>query len=562
MTIEEVMRDANGLVSNLSSRENKWRKSFNRYCNNGRRAEDLSNPYGNPLSYYMFGDEVTGIMPVINIIKSAIDTFISKLSQTKVRAFFNAVNGTFKTRKVCRNAQIYFDEFYTEQKIYQKAVESIRDASIFEVGHLWIRDEEKDVVRLRPWEYFYDRAEFQNGKLTRCAVRIKNYPLTYYSDKIKKFPDLVQALRDNQSAKVDLLIYYALKEGKKYIILSGNLISETKLSYDIPPISTIYNNTPIKGGYSTSMVDDIISIQAEIDMLSHRIHTASVLNPANTIFIPDGLDIKPSMITNEIGNIITYKNAGSTPMTVSTPAPISPEYLQLLKFYEEKAYNILGISQLSAQTKKPTGINSGVGLQTLEDVESERHNTALQNYITFLMDVAKVCIEIFPGEDKILPSKLGTASITWGEVKKERDNYSMQFGASSALSKDPQVKMEQIEKMKSMGLIKDDAILSSLMDIPDLERAYSVETASLDVCERIIERSVENDLFDFYETVNLEQLYNLVVYYINRLDANDEDVKVIQRLVKLLSVVNYKIDEYQASINPPVEQQIEQPEQI
>jgi len=550
-TIDDIRRDANGLLANLSVRDNKYRRNFNRVTNNGRRSEDIRNPYGNPLSYYQFGDENTGVMPVINIVKSAIDTYISKLSQTKVRPFFNAVNGTFKTRKICRVAQVYFDEFYNEQKIYHKAVDAAKDAAIFECGHLWARDNTKDVIRLKPWEYFYDRAEYQNGKLSRCLIQIKQYPLIYFADAIKKFPDLQADLNKNMSAKVTYEVYYHLTEKKRYTFLNGICIKTDDISYDIAPVATIYHNPPVKGGFSTSMVDDVYTLQTEIDMLSHRIHTAAVLNPANTIFIPDGQDIKASMISNEIGNVYSYKNLGASPITISTPAAISPQYIELLKFYEEKAYNILGISMLSAQSKKPGGINSGVALDTLEDVESERHNTMLQNYIAFLMDVAKVCIEVFPENENILPNKIGTAAITWGQIKKEAKNYSMQFGASSALSKDPKVKMEQIEKMKSMGFIKDEAVMASLMDIPDLERAYSVETASLDVCERIIERAIEQDVYDFYESVNLEQLYNLIVYYINRLDANDESVDIIQHLVKLLGIVKGKIDDVELTNNPP-----------
>jgi hypothetical protein len=373
----------------------------------------------------------------------------------------------------------------------------------------------------------------------------------YFANDIKKFPALQSDYDKNMSAKVTYEVYYHLTEKKRYTFLNGICIKTEDIKYDIAPVATIYHNPPIKGGFSTSMVDDVYTLQTEIDMLSHRIHTAAVLNPANTIFIPDGQEIKPSMLTNEIGNVFTYKALTPNPIIVSTPAPISPQYIELLKFYEEKAYNILGISMLSAQSKKPGGINSGVALDTLEDVESERHNTMLQNYIAFLMDVAKICIEVFPENENILPNKIGTAAITWGQIKKEAKNYSMQFGASSALSKDPKVKMEQIEKMKSMGFIKDEAVLASLMDIPDLERAYSVETASLDVCERIIERAIEDDVYDFYESVNLEQLYNLIVYYINRLDANDEEVHIIQHLVKLLGIVKSKIDEFEASMLPP-----------
>ena len=37
-----------------------------------------------------------------NVIKSVIDTLVSKIAAQKVRPFFNPVNGTYKTRKVVK----------------------------------------------------------------------------------------------------------------------------------------------------------------------------------------------------------------------------------------------------------------------------------------------------------------------------------------------------------------------------------------------------------------------------------------------------------------------------
>jgi len=124
---------------------------------------------------------------------------------------------------------------------------------------------------------------------------------------------------------------------------------------------------------------------------------------------------------------------------------------------------------------------------------------------------------------------------------------SIQFSPASALSKDPKVKMEQIEKMIAMKMIPADRA-AEMMEIPDLEKEFSIETASLDVCERIVERAVENNTFDFYETVNIQQLFNLINYYINRFDANDEEPEVVDRLVTLYNIVKTKMNEVNAAV--------------
>lgn len=552
LTPSDIWRDIEQLQGNMSVRDVKYRRNFNRYVNNGRRSEDVWNPYGQPLSFYFAQtDDDTGVTPVFNYAKSTVDTHISKLSQTKVRPYFNSVNGSFKTRKTVRNAQLYFDELYNSQDIYAKSIMAARDAEIFEIGHLWIDDESKQVRRIMPWEVYYDRAEYQNDKLNRIFLRFRNYPLYYLEEKVlKKGLPEASALEDkNLMTKCEYHIYYDLRNGRKYEFVNGHSLMEGKITFNVSPVAFMHYSPPVKGGFSTSLIDEIYTLQTEIDMVSHRIHTAFSLNPANQVFVPKGSDVKASMINNEIGSIYEYIPAPgiSTPVIVSTPPAISPQYLEYLNYCRGELYGIAGISQLSAQAKKPAGLNSGVALDTLEDVESERHNLILQTYIHFLMQVSKICMDVYPEGDYILPRKIGTARMTWGDVKKERDNMSIQFSPASALSKDPKVKMEQIEKMIAMKMIPSDRA-AEMMEIPDLEREFSIETASLDVCERIVERAVENETYDFYETVNIQQLFNLINFYINRFEANDEEEGIMDRLVTLYNIVKSKMNEINAAV--------------
>lgn len=556
LTPDDIFRDIANIEGSMSPRFTKYINNFSRYTNNGRRRETIDDPYGLPITPYYtptVGEAQTSIVPVFNYAKSAVDTLVSKISQTKVRPFFNAVNGSFKTRKVVRNAQLYFDELYVSQEVYRKAVEALRDALIFDTGWLWINDETGKVLRVRPWEVFYDRAEYQYGELTRIFLKFNNYPLTLISpDKYKAIPEAGQLTDSHDlNAKVRYYIYYDLKNKMKYEYANGRLIKQSKTTFSVSPLIPLFYSSPIKGGYGNSLLDDVLLLQAAVDMAAHRIHTAFSLTQANKTFVPKGADIKSSLAgNNNIADIIEYvPGPGTTgsPIVTVTPAPISPEYLNYLQFLRGEIYGNTGVSMLSAQAKKPSGLNSGVALDTLEDVESERHNYLLLSYVTFLMKVAQTCIDVYPQDEDILPRKVGTAKMKWGDVARERDNMSIQFSPASALSKDPKVKMEQIEKMIAMKMIPADRA-AEMMEIPDLEREFSIETASLDVCERIIERAVEEEKYDFYETVNIQQLFTLTNFYINRFDANDESPKVMDRLVTLYNIIKGLMNTVNAAV--------------
>ena len=551
MTEDKVRSDMGFLTGKMTNRLSKYRRNFNRYVNNGRRVEDIREQYSNPLSFYAEMGEDTGLTPNENIIRQAIQTHVSKLSQTKVRPFFNPIVGTWNTRKVCRNAQIYFDEYFEMERVYLKAMQALKYADIFEFGCLWVNEETHSIEMVAPWELYYDQPEYHYNKLSRVLLLRKQYPLVALRDRLPKDDDIHQMLDSNpRGALVELAVYYDLVDQEKWMFVNGKFAAKSKFDFNVSPFVTLFIEEPLKGGYSTSMADNLYTIQAQVDTLCQRIHLAIELSPANAIFVPKGSEIKASKFSNEIAAFYEYipiPDIQGNPVQVATPPPIDPMYKDFLLYWKEAAFAQEGISQLSAQARKPAGLNSGVALQTLEDVESERHNPALLLYVDFLMRLAKTCIEVYPENEEILPKGSGRASVTWKDIKMERENYNIQFSASSALSKDPMVKMQQIEKLLAMRII-DQTIASSLLDMPDLEAAYDINAASYDDCQKIIERAAETGSSEFPAVINLSQLFAQTANTLLRLDAHDEKPKVLGNLEKLLVAIKAKQDENQAAV--------------
>ena len=559
MTIEVVERDMRYLYGKMETSFSKYRRNFNVYANNGRRQEDIREQYGNPLTYYnAFTGEDTGIPPAENVARAAVDTHVSKLSQTKVRPFFNPLVGTWKTRKVCRSAQVYFDEFFEMQRVYHKADQAQIFADVFEVGVLRVNEMTGTIDLIAPWEYIYDAAEFNFGKLTRCFLHRRQYPLIYLKDTLKEnkgrieVGEMLSKLEDDRTIKGNYEVYYDLYGTKRYEFVNGHQISEEDIDFDVSPFVMIWRTEPLKGNKSTSMVDTILPTQRQIDVLDERIHLAIELTPASTIWLPKGGGIPTSLLTNEIGSVYEYLPIpGVTdPIKFVTPAPLDPTYINLLEYFKRSVFENEGISQLSAQAKKPSGLNSGVALQTVEDVESERHNVSLQMRIDFFMRLAKTCIDVFPEGKEILPKRTGRASVTWKDIKKERELFNIQFSASSALSKDPKTKMEQIEKLLAMRII-DPGMVSSFLELPDLEGIESIDAASFDYCYHVVERAVEEAKYDYYGVANLTQLFQITANTLMRLDSNEEDREILDRLKTLLDKIKAQMDGVNLELNPP-----------
>jgi len=552
MNDAQVINNISALLSSKQNREYKYRRNFNRFVNNGRRTEDVNNPYGNPLAYfYVMTDDDTGIIPQLNVMRSAVETICSKMSQLKMMPFFNPVNGTWNTYKICRQAKMFFDEFLDDQEAYTKSVMALRYALAIEYGAIWIDDESLSIKLIRPWQYYEDAAEYQYGKITRSLLEFQYYPLIYLEDKIKgtTYEQMLGSQSHPQNCKYR--IFFDLKGKMKYELIGTDIIKRTKIEYDINPVVTFYANEPLKGNYSVSLEDTVYTIQQKIDSIMQKISDAMEVSPFNVLVLPEegkgGTNIKPSVMSTQAGIVVRYDPSlvsGASVVQIASPAPISPEYKNYIDWLEQKIYNLEGVSQLSAQSKKPTGLNSGVALQTLEDVESDRFQDLEERFKQFMMRITKNVIAIFPEKADVLPNKLGRAKIKWVDIKKEKESFSIQFGNASALSKDPSVKMGEIQQLIQMGIIPAD-MAPSLLDFPDLEKAFSISSASYDDCQKIIERAAEQGEYDFFDIINLQQLFSETTKTILRLDAVDENKKVLENLSGLLKKIAEKINEVQ-----------------
>jgi hypothetical protein len=88
---------------------------------------------------------------------------------------------------------------------------------------------------------------------------------------------------------------------------------------------------------------------------------------------------------------------------------------------------------------------------------------------------------------------------------------------------------------------------ASLLEMPDLESAYSAMTAALDHCEAVIEKAVEKGDLDFDPVMPLPMLMKEAVKTLNRLESVDEDETILQRLRDLIT----KVEELQNPTPPP-----------
>ncbi len=451
----------------------------------------------------------------VNIIKSVIDTIVSKLSNQRVRPYFNPVNGTYKTNQIVRNIQTYFDQVYDFQGVHKKISAAFRQAAIFGCGYLFVNPFTNKIEQPPTWTVSVLDSEYAFTKPTKMMIKYTYFPTLSIN---KLTPKKIEV--DNNYCTAQ--IYIDTEEKIAELYLNGRVVDSKKYIAEELPLVYLHYNPTMTGNKTTTLVEELDGIQTQIDIINAKISTAMQLNPANTTYVLEGSNLKSSDVNNRVGNVYQLRMpAGMSQLPVHnvTPPPIDPAWLNLLDYYINKAYDIVGVSQLSAMSKKPCGLDSGVALQTMEDIESDRFECQVQNYINSYVDLAKVLIDVLPEDEQILPDSYNTIGLTWKDVKKQNTLFKIQYSAATALSKDPSEKLKQIMQMTQVGLIPASKA-GEYMDLPDLQDAYKFAAAVNSGVQKVITNAIEEDTYEIPEYISYQVLSQEIATIQNQLYAS------------------------------------------
>lgn len=420
-----------------------------------------------------------------NIIASCIETLCSKIASQKVRPFFNTVNGTFKEMQVARQAQTFFDQLYEENNVNRVITNAFKDACIFDKGAVKIADD--GITNRLPWNVYVDPREASYKQITHVAERLPKTP--------GRLLKLKYGIKADYNLDYTVYEYYDVLEHTKAVYVQElDILKQEKYEPNVIPYLFIYYSDPIKSNTSQSVVDQLYGIQMQIDEILAVIKDSIQMNPGMTLMVPRSSNIKTNMLSNRTGQIIQYDpipGQSANPVTYATSDIISAQFVQMLDKLKNDAYEIVGISQLSATSQKPEGLNSGVALSTMEDIESDRFETQLNNVIRLYVDIAKACLDIFPPEKDILPNDLVRANIKWADIVEARNNMKIQFSAAQSLSKDPSEKLKQLTALAQAGVIPQSHI-ATLMELPDLQNGYNLANNAFNAVYTFIDDVIKN----------------------------------------------------------------------
>jgi len=520
-----------------------------------------------------------------NITAAIIDTLTAKLASIQAVPQAVTSKGNAKGRKLAEDLNHLLKGIFHKYDVSHKINLAYRDAMISNAGYLKVIKENGDIRidRVRVDEIIVDTADgFYNEpykmihrKSIPVAVMVEKYPK--FKMQIETCPTQVvsEATQRNYTPMIVVLESWCkntYKEKGRHVICIENVdLVDEEWNKDYFPVLKCDYNEPIIGWLGQSVVDELNSIQAEIDRILITMQSIMKIISVPRIFYDNNSNINLNHITNQLGACIGFDGKNGIAPIIHNGAGMPPELPTQLQSLIAKAYERVGLTPMDTQgmQKTGTGNQSGEALKTMTDIKSERWQLLQRNYEHSHVQFADIILKELQGTNlkiSALDRNIGLKEIRTKVIPNVCDSYTLKiFPVSSLPSSIPDL-IDSVEKMRDLGVIQPSQI-PELFKMPDLDTFTAFQSAP----RRLIDKKLEN-MLDGGVYWNPEPYYDLdyaltaALQQYNHGQLNDESDKRLSLLRRFIDDVKSLKDQAMQANQPSVpqqqpQQQIQQPVQ-
>ena len=558
---ETIWPLVNSIRQSQSIRHTSNIKFYNLYSNQSlNNLTAASYSYGNSMGSY-FGESAR---LTYNVVKSCIDTARSKIAKEKPRPFFLTEDGNWHLQQKAKKLNSFilglFDQMgqggLVRESIYEIGNEVFLDACISGTGtaKMFIKDGKVVCERFISDELIVDQFEgiyrtprsMHQVKYIDREVLRGLYPEAKYQQPIDA---ATAAQTGNQSDTQDMIPVvesYHLPSSEKstdgvrvVTIQTCTLESKPWNKQYFPFLIQRWSVRPV-GFYGIGLAEELQGIQREINytLANIQIGLRRIAVPRVYAHIADHNPKKK--MTNEIGQIYYYKDK---PPIFNTAQAFNAETYNHVDRLFNKAFEITGISQLSANSQKPSGLNSGVALRNYQDIESERFASVHSMYENFFVPQATHMALDFldelleQGIDTTVVMKDGMTQqpVKYSQVKIDRDSFSVKPYPTAFLPTEPAGKFAQVQEGVEAGMFSQDEA-RELLDFPDISKMNRVKLAKRNACQAYIEKLIDSGKYlpvEPYQDIQLTKELAQAYYLEGRTQGMPENLlKLLRRVLQ------------------------------
>jgi hypothetical protein len=500
--------------------------------------------------------------------QSCVDTVVAKIGENKPRPFYLTSGGSYRQQRKAKQINKWVEGTFYENKTYDVGLAAFRDAAILGDGlvHVYGRAGKIWHERVLCADLWVDEVEGQYGN----PANMHWYRVVDRDQLIGAFPDKRKEI-EGASRSVDASVggatnvsdmvgvveswhLGAMNEkgeyvgGKHCICLTSATSTGRESSVmlvepeDWPhpwfPFARVsWAPKPI-GYWAQGLMERLQGSQLELNKTAWLIQRSFHMAGSFKILVSNGSKIVKESLNNDIGTVITH--TGPPPQYVTTQ-PIDAMYLSREATIIERMYREAGVSEMSASSKKPAGLNSGRALREAEDIESDRFKTIQRHNDNLYLQLAEISLGLaqeMSEHGKLKPVRVpqsrGFMAIDW---KKDiggvhGDEYVLQCFPVSRLPRDPAGRLQTIQEYIQAGFMTPRQGRRAL-DFPDLDAVESLANAQEDVITKTLDAIVDEGEYAPPEpTDDLGMCKEMAIEYIQRyrlLDLEDERLDMLRR---------------------------------
>lgn len=512
----------------------------------------------------------TGLI-TLNVVAACIDTLAAKISKNKPVPEFQTSGGSWKNQMKARRLNRWVSGFFYETKIYKTMKQVFVDSEVFGKGALQIfkKNGRLAVERVLPSELYVDEADGMYGKprqlLRRKLVQREVLAAAFpeKADAILKMPraSTLSSLGP-QGSQVMVEVWEgwhlpsskAAGDGVHIIAIEGCELYCEEWKVECFPFVFLSAKDRVIGFWGKGTAEALMGIQLELNRLIRSVSMQLQRKGKGQVFVEHGSKVQPSHLTNGIGDIVFY--TGKPPTWNNSNIVSQEEFAQIDRLYQ-KAFQEVGISELSAAARKPSGLDAAVALREYSDIESERFALKHQAWDQSFLDVTSTSIELittqWPDVQKDYkvkaPGRRKAYEVDWKDIDLQAENFVMQMFPASSLPQTPAARKQFVKELEADGMISK-AVAKRLLDFPDVEAEMDLGNAALDDVDAtissildeqkpvlrppepyqqldlLLERTLSNYLFcrhfDDIEQERLDMLRNLLDMTTNLIKASQQ----------------------------------------
>ncbi len=507
-----------------------------------------------------------------DVIKSIIDTGSARIAKDKPRVFILPSTGDQELITRAENATKFLDGAFIAGHVYESYEDAFRDGLIYGDGYVHFLPHNGQIVSecLKVDEVVIDevlgmRNDPQEIHIDRAEPRTKL---------LAEFPEFEKQIEEAKGAWKGELAYLGEQDqvrvfrswrkpsaeksgdGRECVAIEGCTLRSEPYEKDYLPVDRWQWCPPTYGPFGIGIPQELEGPQAALTEVNSNIMRGIRLFAHPRVWVDKASGCSVHTLTNGVS---VNQYMGNKPV-FETPPAASPDVYQLQQWWIDWMYKKVGLSQLTAQSEKPAGLNSGVGLRNYQDIETQRFAIVGQrwerHHVHAAMIVLDMAADLYKEKGKLavtVPGRGFVERIDWKDVSMKRDQYDAQAFPTSLLPRTPEGQLQSVTEIMSSGLMPREVALGQLK-IPNLNAWIEEETASRDNINMCLSRIRNKKVYRGPNGIaDIDAAVKLAMSAWLRADMDDEgDPNVADMLLRFLNeATELKRQKDAASAPPP-----------